>query len=411
MPSKIFHIDVNSAFLSWEACYLLEDGYETDIRTIPSIVGGDVEKRHGIVLAKSIPAKEFGVKTGESIYSAKTKCPQLLSVPPHYDRYSESSTQMVRLIEEFSPTIERYSIDEVFVEISSRKGDFERIGHEIKDRIREELGFTVNVGIGDNRILAKMASDFQKPDRVHTLYHSQIQEKMWPLAVEDLFMVGRKTKEKLNNHLIYTIGDLAKQDPEYIYGFLKTPGLSIWNYANGIASSILTTNTPLPKSISNSTTLPSDVYTSTEAYRVLLALTDKVSMRLRKAGLRTQVISVGIKDYEFRYFAIEKKTGSAINHTEEIYRIAKYLFHQIWDRKPLRFFSLRAGRLVEDSFQQLSMFEELSLKKSALDTAIDEIRSTHGPKLLQRSNLLDRQEGHLVYTEFQSSFDFKNNPK
>ncbi len=166
----IFHIDVNSAYLSWEASYALQHGSPIDLRTIPSIVGGNQSKRHGIVLAKSIPAKAFNILTGETVYSAFQKCPELVMISPNYERYIKASDAMVSLVKEYSPDIQRYSIDEVFLDYSNGHDHWLDTAYIIKDRIEKELGFTVNIGIGGNKLLAKMASDFKKPNNVHTLF-------------------------------------------------------------------------------------------------------------------------------------------------------------------------------------------------------------------------------------------------
>lgn len=303
----IFHIDVNSAYLSWEAAYRLQHGESTDLRNIPSIVGGDESKRHGIVLAKSIPAKKYGILTGESIYSAKQKCPNLAIIPPNYERYMKASSSMVDLLEEYSPYIQRYSIDEVFLDYSyDTEQNFLDIAYEIKERIKKELGFTVNIGIGPNKLLAKMASDFKKPDRIHTLFHYEIEDKMWPLPVNELFMVGSRTKKKLNGRGIFTIGELAKLDREYVHSWLKKPGLLIWEYANGIENSPVR-NIPLPvKSVGNSTTTSYDVDNRKESYMFLLALSEMVGMRIRDLEQSGRVISISLKSHQFHSYSHQK---------------------------------------------------------------------------------------------------------
>jgi Nucleotidyltransferase/DNA polymerase involved in DNA repair len=245
----VFHIDVNSAYLSWEAAYNLQMGSTLDLREVPSIVGGDQEKRHGIVLAKSIPAKKYGIRTGESVYSALEKCPQLIVVEPHYERYMKASKAMVDFLSDYSPNIQRYSIDEVFLDYSHGNLPYMQAANKMKEGIKKELGFTVNIGIGPNKLLAKMASDFTKPDRIHTLFYNEIAEKMWPLPVEDLFMIGHRTKKKLNSRGIFTIGELAHLDKNYIYSWLKKPGLLIWEYANGIENSDVKSDKSKVKSI------------------------------------------------------------------------------------------------------------------------------------------------------------------
>ena len=295
MSRVIFHIDVNSAYLSWEAVYRLQHGAEIDLREIPSIVGGDQAKRHGIILAKSIPAKKYNIQTGESVHSALQKCPNLTMVPPNYQRYVNASNAMIEIMNQYSPHIQRYSIDEAFMDYSNMDKHYLDAAYEIKDRIKNELGFTVNVGIGPNKLLAKVASDFKKPDNVHTLFTYEIEEKMWPLPVEDLFMVGSRTKTKLNDRSIYTIGELAKLDREYIYSWLKKPGLLIWEYANGIENSDVRNVSVPVKSVGNSTTTAFDVETSAEAHKVLLAISEMVGMRIRDLDSCGSVVSVGLK--------------------------------------------------------------------------------------------------------------------
>ena len=190
----IFHIDVNSAFLSWESVYRLSrDPKAQDLRLIPSAVGGDVRSRHGIILAKSTPAKKYGVVTAETIASALRKCPELVIVPSRFDIYSGYSRQMLALLSEYTPDIEKFSIDEAFLDMTETIhlfGPPRKAADQIRRRIREELNFTVNVGISSNKLLAKMASDFEKPDKTHTLFPSEIAAKMWPLPLRDLLFVG-----------------------------------------------------------------------------------------------------------------------------------------------------------------------------------------------------------------------------
>ena len=212
----IFHVDVNSAFLSWEAVYRLRhaDG-APDLRTIPSAVGGDIAKRHGVILAKSIPAKKYDVRTGEPVVDALRKCPHLVLVAPNHALYEENSHAFMNILRKYSDVVEQYSIDEAFVDMTGTEWLFGKpiaAAHRIKDEIRDTLGFTVNVGISSNKLLAKMASEFEKPDKVHTLFPQEIKEKMWPLPVRELFLVGGASEQKLKRLGINTIGDLAHAD-------------------------------------------------------------------------------------------------------------------------------------------------------------------------------------------------------
>lgn len=261
----IFHIDVNSAYLSWSAVYSLQQGSSIDLRTTASVVGGNEKSRHGIVLAKSMPAKKYNIQTGEPLRAAYNKCPNLITVRPDYGLYIKASDAMLELIREYSPTVQQFSIDECFVDYSNMESHFGSAidaAHSIKDRIHKELGFTVNIGISSNKLLAKIASDFSKPNQVHTLYPHEIKKKMWPLPVNDLFMVGKRTSAKLYSLGIYTIGALAKTSDDVLYQHLKSHGILVKNYANGIDySPIRTSNHELIKGMGNSTTIAYDVDT------------------------------------------------------------------------------------------------------------------------------------------------------
>lgn len=384
----IFHIDVNSAYLSWEAAYRLQHGFEIDLRDIPSIVGGDQEKRHGIVLAKSIPAKKLGILTGETIHTAKGKCPDLVMVPPNYYRYVMASDAMINLLQEYSPLIQRYSIDEAFLDYSNMDRDFIDVANEIGVRMKNKLGFTVNIGIGSNKLLAKMASDFTKPDKIHTLFHHQIKDKMWSLPVQNLFMVGSKTKKKLNGRGIFTIGQLASLDREYLHSWLKKPGFLIWEYANGIEQSEVRTGKTLVKSVGNSTTLPFDVETFDEAHKVLLAISEMIGRRVRNLNMCGWVVSISIKNQLFYSYSRQRKLTLPTDSTSRIYQVATGLFDQLWDGEPLRHLSISLSQLESSEFFQLSMLEAFDKKNRALDKTIDSLRTKFGQNSIYRSCFL-----------------------
>lgn len=384
----IFHIDVNSAYLSWEAAYRLQHGEEIDLREIPSIVGGNQKKRHGIVLAKSIPAKNYDIKTGETIYSALQKCPDLMVVAPVYERYIGASDAMMDLLRQYSPNIQRYSIDEAFLDYSNGQKDWMELTYELKERVKKELGFTVNIGVSTNKLLAKMASDFKKPDMIHSLFPSEIRDKMWPLAVEKLFMVGSKTKSKLNKRGIFTIGELANLDRDYIYSWLKKPGLLIWEYANGIDNSKVR-NKPLPvKSVGNSTTAAFDVDSRKEAHMVLLGLSEKVGMRIRNINQYSYVISIGLKNNNFQSYSRQIKLDNPTDSTNTIYETARNLFNVLWKGEPLRQFSISLSDLTDSGFYQMSFLEERNIKEELFDQAIDNIRCKYGQESVYRSCFL-----------------------
>jgi len=387
--SIIMHIDANSAFLSWEAVYRLQAGAQVDLRDIPSVVAGDPEKRHGIILAKSIPAKKFGIKTGESLLEARNKCPELFVTGPNYDLYLCCSDAMYDILCAYSPTVQRYSIDECFLDYTNcadALGDPLEAAFEIKERIRSELGFTVNVGLGPNKLLAKMASEFEKPDRVHTLWQHEIESKMWPLPVSELFMVGWATKRKLRERNIRTIGDLARQEPAHMKAFLKSYGLLIWNFANGIDGSRVVPNDEIiQKGIGNSTTIAFDVSDRKEALMVLLALTERVCSRLRKFGRLCSLVSVSVRTTEFSGYSHQIQLQGYTNSTSEIYAYAVRLFDEMWRREPVRQLGVHVSGFTRDTMVQLTIFDaEGRGKAERIDRAIDSIRRRFGDRAIIR---------------------------
>jgi len=406
MKQIIFHIDVNSAYLSWSALEKLKNGSDVDLRTIPSIIGGDEKSRHGIVLAKSIPAKKYKIQTAEPVASALRKCPNLVVEPPDHALYKRCSEAMIELLNEFTPDLEQVSIDECYL-------DFTPIAHLypspeaaaalIRDRILEELHFTVNVGISTAKVLAKMASDFEKPGKVHTLYPEEIPEKMWPLPVSDLFMVGRRSADRLVSFGIRTIGDLAHTSPDFLTAHFKSHGRLMWEFANGIDDSPVVTWKQEAKGIGNSTTLREDVTDSEKAKAVLLTLAESVSGRLRKAGQLAGTVTVEIKYFDFTRVSHQAQPFTPCNTTQEIYRLSCSLFDELWDRRPVRLLGIRATRLVSvEEPVQLSLFdlplppkekEEAHLapspeKLKKLDEAMDSIRKKYGKDAVKRGRFL-----------------------
>lgn len=400
----IFHIDVNSAFLSWTAVEELKNGRERDLREIPSIIGGDQESRHGVVLAKSIPAKKYGIRTGEPVANAFRKCPNLTMEPPDHEMYRRYSHKMMDFLHTYTPDIEQVSVDECFL-------DFTGIAHlypspvdaalEIKNRIREEFGFTVNVGISTNKLLAKMASDFEKPDKVHTLFPEEIQEKMWKLPVSDLYMAGRSSVETLKKLEIRTIGDLARTDPALLELHLKSHGRMLWEFAHGRGDSVVTSERAEAKGIGNSTTLSEDVRTGEEARKVLLALAESVGSRLREARQKANMLSVEIKYYNFEVTSHQRQLKKAVNSDTDIYREATELFDEMWDKRPIRLLGIRSSKLIsEDEPEQMSIFDYPALdskqrkaapdadKQRKLNSALDEIRRKYGEDAVKRGTFL-----------------------
>ena len=401
MKNIIFHIDVNSAFLSWEAVYrLTHKGGKQDLREIASAVGGDAALRHGIILAKSIPAKSYGIKTGETILEARRKCPNLVLVPPNYNLYEKCSAAFIEILREYSDVVEQYSIDEAFVDMSASChlfGKPEDTARQIKERIREELGFTVNVGMSENKLLAKMASDFCKPDQVHTLYREEIKAKMWPLPVSDLFFVGRATAGKLFSKGIRTIGELAQADPVWLKSMLKKQGEIIWAFANGIDFSPVLEKSAANKGYGNSTTTPCDVTDMETAEQVLLALSETVGNRLRSDGVQISVVSVGIRYTDFTYVSHQRRLQSSTNLTWEIYEAASRLFWELWNGRPVRHLGVHTSRVNDaDMGRQLSIFDEIDYEKlNRMDQTVDEIRNRFGEDAVMRAVFVGQSIDHM----------------
>lgn len=398
----VFHIDVNSAFLSWEAVYQLNIKHEKiDIREIPSAVGGNVEKRHGIILAKSIPAKKYNIKTGESIFEAKKKCPDLHIVSPQYDLYDSCSKAFIEILHEYSPCIEQYSIDEAWMDMTGSEALFGYptvAATNIKDKIYRELGFTVNVGISSNKLLAKMAGDLKKPNMVHTLFPSEIQKKMWPLPVGDLFYVGRSTEKTLYKLGIHTIGQLANSDIRLLKSHLKKHGEVIWNFANGNDFSIIEDTPPANKGYGNSFTIPFDVDNSDSARLVLLSLCETVCTRLRKDNVKASVVAISIVDSDFNWCSHQMTLFSATNITNEIYRASAMLFEELWDGNTIRKLGVHVSKIIENcGMRQLDLFSMTNYEKyERLEKSVDEIRNRFGEKSIMRATYLNNKITHMA---------------
>ena len=394
MAILIFHIDVNSAYLSWEAARRVRLG-EEDLRLIPSAIGGDRDKRTGVVLAKSIPAKKFGVRTGEPVAMALRKCPDLVLARPDFRLYEASSKAFMDICREYAPVVEKYSIDECFLDMSGTHRlypDPIAIANTIKDKIRDTLGFTVNVGIGDCKILAKMASDFEKPDKVHTLYRHEIPQKMWPLPVRELFSVGASTAEKLEKVRIRTIGELANTPLDRVQRIVGVKlGKQIHDYANGIDPSPVLSAPEEAKGYSISTTLEEDVVTTEQAHRVILALTDSVTARMRADGVKACCVAVSIRSNDFKTRSHQKKLMEPTDISTEVYGLCKQLFAELWDtRTPLRLLGVSLTDLTKDDAQQMSLFQDEKKERSRkLDKAYDAINKKFGAATIQRGASLN----------------------
>lgn len=411
MERLIFHVDVNSAFLSWEAARRVANG-ESDIRLIPSVIGGDREKRTGVVLAKSIPAKKFGIKTGEPIGMALRKCPDLFVAKPDFRLYEENSRKFMDICRKYAPVVEKASIDECYLDLSGTHRIYPdpiALAYTIRNRIRDELGFTVNVGIGENKLLAKMASDFEKPDKVHTLFLAEMPQKMWPLPVGDLFTVGSATADKLRHAKIMTIGDLAKTDLTRVKKIVGIKmGKHIHDYANGIDPSPVLAEPEEAKGYSISTTLEDDVKKAEQAYPVLLALADSVTARIRSDGAKAYCVAVTIRDNSFKTRSHQRSLMSPTDISKEVYQISKELFDELWDGvTPLRLLGIAMTNITREETVQFSLFQDESREKARkIDKAKDALNAKFGSATIVRGSSI--QSKIDIGKKYQAQMELQN---
>lgn len=399
MERIILHIDCNNAFLSWTAVNLLHKGSKVDIRKTYAVIGGDEALRKGVVLAKSMPCKKRGVVTGETLYSARRKCPRLDVYPPEFKVYRKYSDYMYSYLCNYFDKIERYSIDECFIDYTNyqdKYGDPVKMAYKLKNDIRDNFGFTVNVGVGNNKLLAKMASDFTKPDKVHTLFSYQVKEKMWALPVEDLFMIGRASSKKLRDLDIKTIGELANTEQDFLVRHFKSMGKMMWEYANGIDNSVVETDRGNPKSISNSLVLPYDYSNINDIYRVLKELSHDVGSKLREKKMYALNVSIWVKFNDFSKVSKQISLDNVISSDSDIYDNAIKLFNQVWntgDDKKIRALCVGVGSLTDVYRVQLSIFnnpDSSEKEVSELDKTLDKIRKKYGNDSITYADKMDK---------------------
>lgn len=393
MERIILHVDVNNAFLSWSAVDRLNKGYKNDIRKECAVIGGNEEERRGIVLAKSELAKKFGITTAESLYSARRKYRNLKVYPPNHEIYKKYSKMLYEYLSLYSPTIEQYSIDECFIDYTGCEklfGKVEDVAYKIKDEIKNNFGFTVNVGIGNNKLCAKMASDFSKPDKVHTLYNYEIKEKMWPLDIRELFMIGKKTSEKLKELNINKIEDLAKADITLLKKYFKNMACMMKEYANGIDESLLETSWN-PKNISSGTVLPEDLINIDDINKVIRKLSLDVGKRLRKYNYYAFVIAVTIKYSNFDKISKQRKLEKGINTDFELYNESKKLFKELWNKKAIRHITIGCKDFSLNNSMQLSFENSDNLKdEKELQKVVDKIRNKYGSDIMIYGDMLEK---------------------
>ena len=383
------HIDVNNAFLSWTAIDLLNHGYKYDIRNFCAVIGGDEENRRGVVLAKSINAKKVGIVSGESLFTARKKFPRLKVYPPNYEFYEEMSNKLFDLLSKYTPDIQKASIDECYLDYGKVKklyGDEKEFAYKLKDEIKNTLGFTVNIGIANNMLCAKMASDFLKPDKVHTLYDYEVKEKMYPLPIGDLFGVGKSTREKLQSLGIKTIGDLADFDITVLRRYFKNQAEYLINSARGINNEEVDSSTYIPKGISNELTISKDTNNYNELCVYLRRLSSLLARRVREQNKYANVIAVILKDKNFKRTTHQKKLKNPINTEEEIYSVSSKILKEMLGLEKIRLIGIRLDDLVIKKSYQTSLFEEENVDQNLekLEKTIDKLKEKYGEDVIKK---------------------------
>ena len=392
MKRIIFHIDVNNAFLSWSAIDLLNKGFKYDIRGSYAVIGGDPKKRSGIVLAKSMSAKKLGVVTGETLYSAKRKCPVLKSYYPNYKFYQEMSSKLFELLSKYTDDIEIASIDECYLDYTKIKhlyGDEIEFAYKLKKEIYDTLGFTVNIGIANNKLCAKMASDFEKPYKVHTLYDEEIKTKMYPLPIGDLFGIGKRTVPKLEQLGIKTISDLANYDSLELSKYFKNQAIKMIESAKGINNDPVKSIKEERKCLSNETTLEVDYKSKAEIIPVLREISDNLGNLLRKDNKYCNVVEVHLKDNMFKTISHQKKLVNPTNLTSEIFETSKELLNEMYKDEPIRLIGIRLDKLTSVNNHQVSLFEEIEQRENneKLDKIIDNLQDKFGSNVIGRASI------------------------
>ena len=390
MERVILHCDANAFYASVECLYT------PSIRHRPVAVCGSVEERHGIVLTKNQIAKQFGVQTGEAIWQARQKCPDLICVPPDYALYIRFSRRMRRLYEEYSDRVESFGLDEAWIDLSNPGltiRDGERIGHEIRLRVKHELGITVSVGVSFNKVFAKLGSDMKKPDAVTVISQDSFRDMVWPLPVGDLLFVGPATRRKLADMNVRTIGDLARFDAECLRSRLGKPGLMLKAYAAGLdRSPVMPADERMAiQSIGNSTTPPHDLETMADA-RLYYLLAESVAARMRQEGLRARCVSISARNAELVTRSCQQTLPRATSLTGEIAQAAMRLFDRRFALNfPYRSVGLSCSALTpDDAPVQLDFLgdEAQRIKTERLESAIDGLRRRFGHQIVRRAVVL-----------------------
>ena len=384
----IFHIDVNNAFLSWTAVLLLNNGFNKDIRKIASVIGGDEKSRRGIVLAKSPVAKKYGIVTAETLYSARKKYNHLQIFPPNYTFYYTKSKELMEYLSKYSPVQEQLSIDECFLDMSGMNyiyDDLIELAHHIKDEIKTKFGYTVNIGIANNKLCAKMASDFEKPDKVHTLFSNEIESKLWPLDVKDLYMCGKATVKELYKLNIKTIGDLAKCDEAFLEKHFKSYGKYLYRASRGIDNSKVEKHDSKNPSISISETLPHNYSDKNRIKEIIFRQVEELSRELRSKNMYAKTIGVTFKNSNFISYSAQETLENATDNTKLLLEHAYHIIDNNYKEDEIRLIGVKFSNLLNNRNEQLSIFENKESNEQAHDIqkTIDDINNKFGKSVIK----------------------------
>lgn len=391
MSRIILHSDCNCFYASVE-CAL-----NPALKGKPVAVSGNPEKRHGIILAKSEEAKKFGVKTGEAIWQAKKKCPQLITLPPNFSKYVEYSKSVKEIYYKYTDMVESFGLDEAWLDVTGSTrlfGNGYKIAQKIRSRIKKELDITVSIGVSYNKIFAKLGSDYKKPDAVTLINKSNYKHMVWSLPAEDLLYVGSATKKKLNSLGIFTIGQIASTPVDILKKNLGKWGQMLHSFANGNDTSTVALygETSPVKSIGNSTTSPRDLKDITDVKIIMGVLADSVARRMREQGLSCMLVSITVRDNNLCSFTRQKKLLSYTDITSEILSTALALFKESYSwKKPIRSLGLSVSELTcKDSGTQLSLFEDNKkrLRQESLDKTTDALKNRFGNFIINPAVML-----------------------
>ncbi|QIK70894.1 DNA polymerase IV [Erysipelothrix sp. HDW6C] len=412
MPNRIiFHIDINHCFAQ------IEEMMNPELRKGPMCVGGDEKKRSGIVLARNLKAREFGIVTAETLRDAFQKCPALRVVPPQYDKYVYYTSLVKDIYREYTDKVESYGLDEAWLDITESAHLFGKpfdIAYEIQNRVLEEYGLTVSVGVSWNKVFAKLGSDLIKPSGMTIITPYNFKEIVWPQPVDSLLFIGQQTKPKLNAMGIFSIGDLAQTPIEKLEHQFGLKGSEMWRYANGLDASEVDAfgHVDPPKSISNSTTPPHDINTLREAEIILQRLCESVASRMRDEKVRGYVVTVSPRDVNLKSFSRRRKLDHPINLTRDILNVAMTLLSESYDfdALPLRSIGVNVSRLIDEDkvVEQMGLFERSQIedqKEHTIDTTIDMLRDKFGFHTIKRGSALlnkdienfDAKRAHSVF--------------